>query len=158
MESIEVRDVYVGSTATGERISVDVRLTVRKGEGKHTTAHEPAPAEFYEFSASGESTLYGRYQSGGQMLDDLLTITKPARGLTPEDIRDLHTLWQDWHLNDLTAACDHMPADAYKRYSEAGEKVACPDTGYTYGHAWLVRVIPDDTAADMRRMIEKLRS
>lgn len=93
-----------------------------------------------------------RYYDGmGQCQERLADITKPAAGWTMDEVRELHTIWDRWHLNDMRAACAHMDPATLAREERNGQQViatgainTCPVSDYTYGHAWLIEPIPQD--------------
>jgi hypothetical protein len=95
------RTMFVGRTAEGDRIYAE--MSIRQDD------------EGARLSASGFRIGKGRRtaDSAGQMLDDLLEVTRPASGWTLDDIRSLHTLWTRWHLNDMRPGCEHQRAEKW---------------------------------------------
>ncbi|MBK9272780.1 MAG: hypothetical protein IPM48_14440 [Saprospiraceae bacterium] len=55
---------------------------------------------------------------------------------------DFLDVWENWHLNDLTAGCEHQIALGWDSYDEHPSE-PCPTCGYKYGTAWKTRRIPD---------------
>jgi hypothetical protein len=88
-----------------------------------------------------------------------------AEGWNPELVEKFRAIWNEWHLNDLTAGSpaqeswikDHpldyaYPKSHYSVYSEALTAAGLnPDPSYlhngkpyAYGHAWLMREVPNE--------------
>jgi hypothetical protein len=83
------------------------------------------------------SIIYNRgFRSGGQNMDELLNITKPAKGYTLESIKEIYRIWNEYHLNDCNSHCEHQ--DKAVKWDEVAH---CPVTGYKAGSNWLVREI-----------------
>lgn len=62
-----------------------------------------------------------------------------------------------WHLNGMSAACDHQAVeyetDPYgRRRPSLTLTEPCPDTGYRYGSAWLVRELPVSIVRDVETL------
>lgn len=138
------RDIYVGKNADGDTLSVSIALRPLERD-MLTVEHDPVnggtelaiTGVMYRRGIVTESGLL----SAGQNLDELLLITKPAPGWSLDELRELHDLWQRWHLNGMRAACAHMklPADTY----DARKDITCEKgTGYRYGSAWLYEPLP----------------
>lgn len=52
-----------------------------------------------------------------------------------------------WHLNSMTAGCAHQePVMDARGGFDLDRTAPCPVTGYKFGHAWLVRLLPDGFA------------
>lgn len=49
-----------------------------------------------------------------------------------------------WHLNDMRAGCEHQEKLGWNHTAMG---VACPECGYRYGSAWLVRELPANVIA-----------
>lgn len=146
------KDVFVGRTTDGTRIYVDMTVRELDRLDSQTVNHEEI-TNYVEFTMSGLGVAKHcrNASSAGQMLEDLMSIKSPVKGLTRAEIREMHALWSRWHLNGMKAGCVHMEADA-----EIG--TVCPETGYRYGYAWLIEPIPADTLARMNELIDKLNS
>lgn len=133
------------------RLVVEARLYLSTPEGRtHQTVNHGSITDPWRLSLMGDvrrlSNGRWTYDSTGQVhryLPEVTDFAAPGEngaGLGWDAGRRdaLHRIWQDWHLNDCRAACSHMPPDAHARW-EAREKVVCPETGYEYGSAWLVK-------------------
>lgn len=146
----------LGTTATGGYVVVDVTLGATEGTHQ-TVAHESITAPV-RLSITGEAyekhERRGDPSRAGQCADALDEITEPAPGWTLDEIRELRALWDRWHLNDLRAACAHMPADARERWDRR-ERVECSEgSGYLFGTAWLVEPLPDEVVT---RVLDLMR-
>lgn len=156
---IRTEDRLVGRTADGERVYVGVRLE-RSDRPQETVDHVEV-AEYDEFAASG--LVVERYRRdatrAGQILDALLDVTRPQAPLAVADVRSLHAIWSEWHLNGTTAGCSHQTVIVYEESSHGpridldGTTAAndCP-VGYRYGSAWLLRPLPADVKAEIERI------
>lgn len=67
---------------------------------------------------------------------------KLATGWTRELLLRFLAVWKNWHLNDMTAECEHQRArgETWSTHPSA----VCPDCGYKLGSAWLKREVPED--------------
>jgi len=54
---------------------------------------------------------------------------------------DLLDVWAKWHLNDMSAGCEHQQALGWDSYS-AHPSEPCPTCGYNYGTAWHRTTVP----------------
>lgn len=145
---------FVGTTAEGDRVWVKMELRQKDANGRFNSATDHRPVgEYVEFTMSAVGLLKGRrtpardIDFGGQSVDTFRAITKPAAGWSAEDVRDLADLWDAWHLNGMQAGCVHVEpvieADRYGRMVPSLDLTPpCPETGYRYGHAWLVKTLP----------------
>ena len=129
--------VYLGRNADRDRVSVEYRLTVHGGS--HTTTnHQHLDDPIIRFSMSGDLTEYRHREPhwGGQIREELETITEYAPGWNRDKVASLAQLWKENHLNDVRAGCIHQtpPADP----ADWDKVRPCPATGYRYGSAWLI--------------------
>lgn len=165
----------LGTTAEGYQVTVEVHFGPdRQGNAEkrptvESTTHETIPypdvltinGKVIDLSRYG----FGRDIAGGQTVDDVRAITRPAGTLTVEDLARFADLWDAWHLNTLRAACAHMDTtipegtvlpERYGRPDVLGwriDNLVCPVTGYTYGHAWLAEVIPDEIVEELTTLL-----
>lgn len=161
---LKAEDIFVGRTEDGTRVYLDMSLERQSKEGKTQVTHEPVTGEYFRFSAMGHTVLKGRrddnWDRGGQMLDALLEVTTPANGWTLAELKEIHRLWKNWHLNDMQAGCQHVPEplwedSTYGKRPDLKNTPTCPETGYRWGNAWLVRIIPATVAVRMQELIRK---
>lgn len=87
--------------------------------------------------------------AGGQMQDDVAAMA-PDELEIPEADRDaLVFIWRLYHLNDLSAGCEHQRAAGWTYDEHPAEP--CPVCDYKMGTAWLTAPVPAD-------VLERLRS
>lgn len=168
METLKAQG-FVGRTSDGSRLWLEITLEPQAGRaGWQTVEHEPVPAQFYRLSITGEGLVKGStarrrndIDFGGQCIDELTHVAEPAKGWTAKQLEDLRGIWSEWHLNDMTAGCAHqtpvIAPDKYGREAPSLELTpACPETGYRYGHAWLVRTLPESVLTRVREHMARL--
>ena len=151
---------------TSYRMEVDFGLRHHTGREWTTIEHETI-TDYWEFSASGGLWRSGSEDTFGQILHHLsdLDPDRLAPGWTKvTDVRSLRTIWERWHLNGMKAACSHMTGDVlvYEPDGYGGQRISCsgtvcPETGYTYGKAWLVEPLPDEAITEVRRLLALAR-
>ena len=174
------KSLYLGKTAQGTHLYVEIKLERRHLSEIPYTDHEmrPAPETLSiigsEFDRQVKSPLNApdRYWiSGGQNLDRLDDLTEHATPHTDF----IKKMWKEWHCNTLNAACDHMTEEmltpteeTLKVYAEKNPRVGsynrlsywrsrsvtCPETGYKYGSAWLAKAIPAEELDQLTAIIE----
>jgi len=136
------RDIYVGRTAAGERVYLDLRLAYRAGEAV-TTNHETVAGR-WELSLSGGSIDKGRkgidkggdWSTCGQIRDTF------AKVIGVRGVKAVAAIWDTDHLNGMTAGCEHQTRAPGSIDDALDNTPACPVTGYRYGTAWLYRELP----------------
>lgn len=166
---------YAGRTGVGDRVWVQIELRHHDGapEGRtytRTDHRDYAPGEGYvSLSVTIAGLDKGRQRRhgstfGGAMSGDILRRVRVGRlmrkgaaeGLRAADLDDLARIADEWHLNDMRAACEHLPRD----YDPTGQPVeawpVCEETGYRWGGGWLVAEIPDDVVERVRQIAEQL--
>lgn len=169
--ALKTGDVLVG-WVPGEEYGYkrDLKVTVEismewltRQDSYETTshAHVTRPLDFAITSAVWNlSKANPDHVSGGAKVAPLRELTRLAPGFTQDDINELIRIAR-YHLNGMTARCDHqvtppMPADIdWKDRSNwaLDHTPACPVTGYKYGHAWLVKPLPEDITPDRVRAL-----
>lgn len=148
-------------------VTVSIRME-RIPRRANTVDHKPI-VDHLDFSITSYVWRPDRSDiiTGGATVDPLLALyaaegARLADGWTRENVRELWNL-APWHLNTMTAACAHMDTDKLVREGDGygGTRIACgyrntcPDEsghGYTYGAQWLVRPLPADFLANIRRL------
>jgi hypothetical protein len=154
---------HVGKTDDGDSVYVEITVTTETKEVQ-TVTHETAD-KVTRVSIQGHYFAKGSRRTdisgGGQCVDMVAAVTKPAMGITGEDIARLVEIWKGWHLNDMRAGCAHQTVvyeeDKYGRNAPSLDKTPrCPETGYRYGHAWLYEEPPADVLADLVSIGAKL--
>ena len=83
-------------------------------------------------------------QEGFYTLSDV----RPAPNWTPEMIKQFFDAWNEWHLNDLQAACEHQRELGWTYEEHHDPKThkgeLCPVCGYSIGSAWLSKEVPGE--------------
>lgn len=95
------------------------------------------------FSASGNiwNNLHTDIVCGGQIFEELKNRPIGKRPLMKEII----DLWENYHLNDLHAGCEHQrnlgwEKDGYAKHPSE----SCPICGYKFGTEWKYSPIPEN--------------
>lgn len=147
--------VLIGAQRDGTRIAVEARHETQTSDYT-TTQHEQrtGPHARLALSVLGWYGLTSDPDTAGQVGNMLADITRPAGTLTHADIKRLAEIWDRWHLNDRRAACAHMELPDDPSY-DARRDITCPETGYRYGHAWLVEPLPDGLWDEVRAILAK---
>lgn len=97
--------------------------------------------------------------SFGQIQDELISALEDGKlesKIPKIKIAMLLAIWNEYHLNDMQAACSHM--DVYLKHATPELNAAvcfdigsvCPVCGYRHGHRWNYRKIPNDIIAFLR--------
>lgn len=104
--------------------------------------HEPS------LSISGHFSRYRH--SCGQIIMDLIH-WRPFRdyvvndGWTNKDFQRLLKIWEEWHLNDSHAGCEHQRALGWEKEGyEKHPSEPCPVCGYKFGTSWNRVEVPKD--------------
>lgn len=148
----------IGRDAYGNAVFATLTLAERLGSFT-TTTHEPAERVTRLSVMGGVRDGYrSDYSACGQIVDDVAAVQDFAPGWTAQDVASLVAIWRRWHLNDMRAGCVHVPEPVredspYGRRPDLTNTPACPETGYRYGHAWLVEEPPADVLAEFRRLM-----
>lgn len=98
--------------------------------------------------------------SGGATRDPLREVAvegTPGRFWDAGSLTELADLGDRWHLNAMRAGCAHQDVvwedSSYGRRPSLGLTPPCPETGYRYGTAWLVELLPASVVADVLRLL-----
>ena len=141
----------------GRRGYVVVTVELRTLQGEYVTTEHGTISDPLELSV--QASQYAPYDrkdnpsASGQARESLSEVTEPAAGWTLEEIAELRTLWERWHLNTMRAACAHMPADAHELWDRR-EVVTCEaGSGYMYGTSWLVEPLPAEVVERVRHLM-----
>ena len=153
--NVKFKDILIGRTKEGEKffLSVHFRENYRKATN---TEHE----EINYYDSIGFSgvltTKYGSIVaergliSLGQNEQYLLEITEPAKGFTLKNIKEIHSLWTQYHLNDMKSHCSHQ--DKSVRWDLVER---CEVGNYKAGSAWLVEPLPKQVQERILSLITK---
>lgn len=160
MRDFKFRDTLIGRTDNGDRILVDAELRSDDREYQ-TTDHRTVKGQQFSMSGLGIGYRCREAHSAGQMLGDLLLITKPVKGITLADIKFLHDTWKANHLNGMNALCDHQTPiyDDSRGYRSLNLEAigACPVSGYRPGSAWLYKAVDDAAMERVYAILSKLQ-
>ena len=152
------RDVYIGRTAAGERVYLDLRLAYRAGEAV-TTNHETVAGR-WELSLSGGSIDKGRkgidkggdWSTCGQIRDTF------AKVIGVRGVRAVAEIWGTDHLNGMVAGCEHQTRAPGDTNAALEHTPACPVTGYRWGTAWLYRELSAEHVQTVLEFLEECRN
>lgn len=150
-EEVLARDVYIGRTLGKGRGDVVLTITLyRREHGAMTIDHQPIKTGYYALAISGIAKGFG----AGQIISMLDEVVDGP--LSRDELDKLREVWEEWHLNDMQAACTHQAPVG----KDAGERLdktpPCPETGYKYGHAWLVKPLPAEIETYVRELAARL--
>jgi hypothetical protein len=155
----ETQNSYIGRDTEGRRIFVSLEITSVTGQSQMLD-HEPIEAwDRVGIDAGAVSRSHRGFETAGQIID-VVRGTTPDKGSswTVGDIASLVAIWERWNLNDLHAGCEHVPTPVYRIGTYGRPEVdldktpECAETGYRYGSAWLVEVVPEEVLAEVRRL------
>ena len=140
---------FLGRTEDGDRVWIEIEIR-ESDRLAQTTEHETVES-YRELAITGAVAGKGRRNADqwGQVRATAAgAMAKPAKGLTEDDVAQLVTVWKRWHLNGMQAGCAHQ--------GRGMDTDPCPETGYRYGHAWLVEELPADVEKWVRKFGDKL--
>jgi hypothetical protein len=156
---------YVGRTSDGDRLWLEIELRVKSSRGFKSITHDEI-GDYTELSIQGGGLYKGHRTGrdtdfGGQCVDFLRNVTRPEKGFTVAELQRIADVWVRWHLNGMRAGCAHQsPVLAPDKYGNVVPSLeltpACPETGYKYGHAWLVESLPADIETEVRAFADRL--
>jgi hypothetical protein len=155
-ETVMNREVVVG-TVPGEeygykrnlQVTVDIRMERRDRQAEYETTDHRKVSEPLDFSITtavwrpdGKDSV-----GGGATCEPLRQLVTWAPGFDAEKAAQLADLGAEWNLSGMQAGCAHQ-APVWKEGREGREydldrTPPCPETGHKFGHAWLVRELPD---------------
>lgn len=162
------KKLRIGTDADGiiVTIEVELRLKARTDSNGMTTDLEPAPDHYTTLSISGEGKLPHARDCAycGQIQD---TIRDEFVGgklvIKREKLLRILEIWDEWHLNDVTAGTakqEKLLKEHYSRnkrchrYEDACEVLKraglYDDRGYIYGHRWLLQVLPEKIIREVK--------
>lgn len=152
-EPIEISDLEIGRIPDLGIVRLDIALTRRGWQGQ-TVTHEDVDG-YWRFSVSA-SVWQRRNSTDCHMAGQIRSTVRLLGPTTAELCR----LWKRWHLNDMRAGCAHQGQPRYTATGSADldSVEPCPKTGYRYGSAWLVEVIPQSELDAIGTMVQSLRS
>lgn len=146
------RQLLIGKTKEGRGITLEVALTKQGPEVtttgepiKHETVTHEKITEWLELSITGNIPQHG----GGQVQDSLLeSIAAFAPEVDHEKVSRIVEVWRTWHLNGVQAECVHQRNGFSSDPAISGQ--ICSVTGYKYGSAWLIKVLPAEIVEEVK--------
>lgn len=152
------KKLYVGVKNTGKKMYID--LTIRQEaetRTAQTTTLKPITA-YKTLSMCG---------TGGQNREETADINSYKElFITAADLNTIIQIWDKWHLNDMNAGTEKQTAFIkewekdhkydYTAVCEALKEAGIyEDNGYKYGHAWLVKLLPEEVITEVISIFEK---
>lgn len=136
-ERMTTGDQLVGWTEDGRRVTVNLSLS-KSDRPTFTTDHSRVDS-MWQVSFQGTSSKNNRTGNAGQISEELKQVTVFPAGVTAADRDAVVQLWENNHLNNLQAGCDHQKPVYEKGHGniDLDNSPKCPHTGYNYGSAWL---------------------
>jgi hypothetical protein len=106
---------FLGRQNDGTRVYVEISVNTSTDARTQTIDHRTTDS-ITRISISGFTIAKGRRwaNSAGQILQDVLFVTWPAKGWNSRDLNSLASMWAYWHLNDMRADCNHKDDCDYK--------------------------------------------
>lgn len=170
------RDVPVGNIPGNDYgyrqslpVTVNVRIEQLERQSTYETVDHQQISNPLDFAITSDiwQPQRGDIIEGGATVEPLTKVIKSvlhghsgryARGMNRATVEALVSL-EEWHLNAMTAGCSHQTVvwedEPYRQPSLTLTK-PCPITGYRYGHAWLVRPLPDDLVDRVRALFAEV--
>ncbi len=166
----------IGENEEGHRVTLELEIETKNRSAKTTELKDVT--KYKTLSICGESI-----NSSGQMGDDIRANIDTFKLYIPKDrLLRILDIWDQWHLNDMSAACVHQIALGWNTRKmddskETGWHVnmananlagwvrpeenpkgvlgkPCPECGYKYGTAWLVGALPDEIEQEVLGLFE----
>jgi len=167
---VSIKDQLIGYAAGSDyysenykgtlRVTFDIRIERLMRKDEYETVNHDMVSRPLDFSLT--CTVWDRrktdHLSGGATTEPLARLVKYARGWDRDRVRQLRELFA-LHLSSVNAGCAHVrPAYARDSYGRNVPSLdltpACPVTGYRYGHAWLVRPLPESFPGYVRTLCD----
>ena len=157
----------VGTTQDGTTVRVEMRLRVANpDQPRETVDHATIEAGTVELSVTyveyrgnprpntaTDNIPDSRWVAFGAGVAQALSHVKQT-----DEVRQLATLAERWHLNAMKAGCAHQDVvwedSNYGRRPSLKLTAPCPVTGYRYGTAWLAEPLPADVLVQVAEFIE----
>lgn len=139
--------VFLGTTAARERVLMSGEI--RKSQGTwqtvdHSEIIDPWCLSLTSAIFTGRKNISRNHVASGATLEHLGEIVTAAPGYNLAEVRELHAIGTEWHLNTVYPGCVHMEVPEGTNVGELLDMgITCPESGYRWGHAWLTRPLPD---------------
>ena len=149
------KSIIVGETPDSGITQVTVNIERRKCL-KQTIDHKMV-SEYSIISFAGEND-----RAIGQIVNELEYLYNNGKlFIKKSDLKRIIELWNEWHLNDMNAACIHQTPFSvnefsYEKFKELAQKetAKCP-VGYRYGSDWLLKPVPDEVIKEIIDIFER---
>jgi hypothetical protein len=153
--NVNYKDILIGRNKEGEKFFLSVHFRENHRKATNTEHQE---IDYYEsVGFSGVlTTKYGSIStergwiSAGQNYEYLLEITEPAKGFTIKSIKEIYSMWREYHLNDMKSHCAHQDESVKWDIVER-----CEVGNYKAGSAWLVEPLPKQVQERILSLITK---
>lgn len=123
------------------RVTVDIRMEALTRQAEYEMTDHSKNIRPLDFALTtsvwrpdGKDSV-----AGGATVEPLRELVTFAGGFDADKAKELADLGERWHLNGMRAGCQHQRTVPAKDYADVPP---CPETGYKYGHAWLVERLP----------------
>lgn len=143
------------------QVTVSVRMEWLDRQDEYETVDHEAAIRPLDFAITTDvwQPGHGDIVSGGATVEPLREVLQSGDYAPGWDAGKVQTLLDlaPWHLNGMTAGCAHQtPVLDSNGRPDLDATEPCPLTGYRYGHAWLVRLLPDGFDQQIRGLFEGL--
>jgi hypothetical protein len=152
--------IFLGMTDEGDRVFANIELRSQPPVAPYQTVDHvdlDPNSEYTELAITFEMIEKGRKEPssvGAGTAWSVRAVTKPAVPFTAR----LAAVTEEWHLNGMSAGCSHQTV-VYED-SRGGQRPSlertkpCPETGYKYGSAWLVKPLPAEIEQEVREWMK----
>lgn len=144
----EIKEIDLSTQAIYKRdYKTQLYKLIRIGS-KHKTQDLKNVSKYRILSISGTS-----HNFGGQIYDMLINPSEDMKIHKKDRVAEIVKIWREWHLNDMHAGTDKQEALIKSKLKNYEYDTACQilkenglyeDRGYKYGHAWLLRALPQE--------------
>lgn len=161
-KGLNAGETQITRTLILDGATLDVTLhKLKPSRTKDWSTLEEVTKPYWTFSASAYTK-----DAGGQILEELYQVLATKKKMTEEFLK-VFNWWKEYHLNDLKAGTERQTVilemkekerDGADWYNWARivllESDMVIDRGYDFGHAWLLKKIPDSVVEEMKKFVE----
>jgi hypothetical protein len=132
--------------------NIFVKATFEDGKFSMSGVHGPY-SNGNSFGGCGQICMEFEHRNPKDNDKRYSKLTKPeditfADGWTKEKWLDLLDIWENWHLNDMQAGCEHQRELGWTYEEHHDQKTfkgeLCPVCGYSIGSKWLKKDVPQE--------------
>jgi|LSQX01.3.fsa_nt_gb hypothetical protein len=156
-KTIYNKRLYVGVKNTGKKMYVD--LTINQ-EAETRTA-QTTTGHFI----TGYKTLSMSGTNGQNRKETADINNYKELFISKEDLQTINRVWANWHLNDMHIGTERQEEflKQWKKEHKYDYTAACEalkevglyeDNGHKYGHAWLVKPLPEEVITEIISIFE----